>query len=96
MEDKSRPLKASNPIQRINTGPVLDPLRLVNPNKINSLLKMQEMLFIYNAVLDGWTVRRLDDDRYEFQKDLQKVTSDVCLDSYLREFVDYYLQAHAD
>ena len=73
-----------------------DPKRLVNPNKINSLLKMQEMLFIYNAILDGWAVRQLPDGRFEFQKERHKVTSDVCLDGYLREFVDHYLKKHPD
>ena len=57
---------------------------------------MQEMLFIYNAVLDGWAVRRLDDGRFEFQKERHKVTSDVCLDTYLRDFVDYYLKIQSN
>jgi len=70
----------------------LNPQKLVNANSIDSLVKMQEMLFIYNAILDGWKVRRLEDGRFEFQKDRHLVTSDVCLDNYLREFVDYYLR----
>lgn len=69
-----------------------DPRQLIKPQKINSLVKMQEMLFIYNAILDGWSVQRLNDGRFEFKKERQCVTSDVCLDNYLKEFVDYYLQ----
>ena len=53
---------------------------------------MQKMIFIYNAVLDGWAVRRLDEKRFEFQKERHRVTSDVCLDNYLKDFVDYYLK----
>ena len=94
MQSSAPAPKKLSTIQRLK--PELDPRTLVNPSKINSLLKMQEMLFIYNAVLDGWTVRKLDNDKYEFQKALQKVTSDVCLDSYLREFVEYYLQSLAE
>lgn len=75
---------------------VPDPRQLINPQRINSLLKMQEMLFIYNAVLDGWNVRKLDDGRFEFQKERHLVTSDVCLDSYLRDFVDYYLRLQSN
>ena len=82
-----------NPLKRIKED--LDRRRLIDPNKINSLLKMQEMLFIYNAIMDGWTVKSLDNGRFEFQKERHKVTSDVCLDGYLRDFVNYYLTLQA-
>jgi hypothetical protein len=57
-----------------------------------SLIELQKMLFIYNAINDGWTVRKLDDGRYEFQKQRIKTTSDVCMDNYLEKFISYYMK----
>lgn len=57
-----------------------------------SMVKLQQMILIYNAVIDGWTVRMLKDNRFEFQKDRKKVTSDVCVDGFLKNFLDSYLK----
>lgn len=59
---------------------------------VESILKLQEMIFIYNAIKDGWTVRMLEDGRFEFQKERKKITSDVCMDSYLQNFIKYYMR----
>ena len=32
--------------------------------------KLQQMVFIYNCVMNGWKVQRLDDGRFEFEKEL--------------------------
>lgn len=40
---------------------------------VESILKLQEMIFIYNAIKDGWTVRMLEDGRFEFQKEQKKL-----------------------
>ena len=58
----------------------------------SNILTFQKMIFIYNAITDGWTVRMLEDGRFEFQKERQKVTSDVCMDSYLQNFIKYYMK----
>lgn len=58
----------------------------------NSMLKLQEMIFIYNAIRDGWTVHMLQDGRYEFQKERKKITSDVYMDSYIQNFIKYYMK----
>lgn len=52
---------------------------------------LQKMIFIYNALRDGWTVKMLEDGRFEFQKERKKITSDVCMDSYLKTFVTSYM-----
>ena len=57
---------------------------------LQSLVDFQKMVFIYNAVNDGWTVKQLLDGRYEFRKRDRTVTSDTCLDTYLRGFIKYY------
>lgn len=58
----------------------------------HNLMELQKMLFIYNAVTDGWTVRMLEDGRFEFQKERKKITSDVCMDSFLEKFLKYYMR----
>lgn len=37
-------------------------------DKINNYKKFHEMLFIYNAVLSGWTVRKVSDYKFKFTK----------------------------
>tara|TARA_Y100000591_G_C21338213_1_gene453547 strand:- start:196 stop:390 length:195 start_codon:yes stop_codon:yes gene_type:complete len=34
----------------------------------NNVKVFHEMLFIYNAILNGWTVSRIDEKRYKFTK----------------------------
>lgn len=34
----------------------------------NNVKVFHEMLFIYNAILNGWTVSRIDENRYKFTK----------------------------
>lgn len=63
--------------------------KMRTPN-LNSMVDFQKMVFVYNAVNDGWTVKILDDGRYEFRKEDNKITSDQCMDTYLREFVQFY------
>lgn len=61
-------------------------------NEEDSMITFQKMIFIYNAITDGWTVRMLDDGRFEFQKERKKVTSDVCMDSFLQNFIKYNMK----
>ena len=34
-----------------------------------SLVRFQKMLFLYNAVMNGWTVQKINDDEVSFTKD---------------------------
>ena len=43
------------------------------------------MLFVFNAVLSGWTVKMVDNDKFEFKKD--RKNQEVNLDNYLRTFI---------
>jgi len=58
----------------------------------DNILVLQKMIFIYNAITDGWAVKMLEDGRFEFQKERKKVTSDVCMDSFLQSFVKNYMK----
>ena len=49
--------------------------------------QIQKMVFIFNAVNDGWTVKKLDVDKYEFNMDTEKIKKEIVLDDYLKKFI---------
>lgn len=64
-------------------------------NSVDSLsninvIQIQKMVFIYNAIIEGWTVKMLDKDRFEFQKDRKKIKN-INLEDYLRKFLLFNL-----
>lgn len=60
--------------------------------KIN-IANIQKMVFIYNALLSGWNVKYLGDDKFEFTKPKSKMEKyELNLKDYLKKFVDFNLQ----
>jgi hypothetical protein len=56
------------------------------PETLSSeIVHLQKMLFVFNALLSGWTVKMVGDNTFEFKKD--RKNQEVNLDSYLRTFV---------
>ena len=56
------------------------------PNQnVNDIVHIQKMLFVFNAVLSGWTVKMLSNDTFEFKKDRKNQA--VNLDNYLKNFL---------
>ncbi len=53
----------------------------IEPNEI------QKMVFIFNAINDGWTVKKLDIGKYEFLMDKEKIKKEIILDDYLKKFI---------
>ena len=51
------------------------------------LLSLHKMLFIYNAILNGWTVKLLEKNSFEFKKNKDAVKKEIYLDDYLKKFV---------
>jgi hypothetical protein len=56
-----------------------------NNNLPTEVVHFQKMLFVFNALLSGWTVKMVDNDKFEFKKD--RKNQEVDLDNYLRTFV---------
>lgn len=50
---------------------------------------IQKMIFIFNALNDGWSVKKLDTDKYEFIKDNEKLKKEVILEECIKKFVKY-------
>ena len=61
----------------------------------NSMVTLQKMFLVYNAVVGGWTVRMLEDGRFEFQKGREKLTSsekETDPKDFLKNFLSYYMK----
>ena len=60
-------------------------------------IQVQKMLFVYNAVLDGWTVRKVPAGSnqhqltFEFTKDRQCVQKKILSDNFLEHFASKHL-----
>lgn len=52
---------------------------------ISNIVNIQKMVFIYNALLSGWTVKMLEDNKFEFKK--KKENKELNLDNYLATFL---------
>ncbi len=49
-------------------------------------VKLQKMAFLYNALEDGWTITKNDNNHYVFKKK-HEGKKEVYLDSYLHRFM---------
>jgi len=58
-------------------------------------LEFTKMKLIYNAIQNGWTVRKLEDGRYEFVKELQKITTDVNASTFLQDVFQRWMSIDA-
>ncbi len=58
-------------------------------------LEEAKMRIVYNAVLLGWTVRRLEDGRFEFTKETRKITTDVNANTFLNDVFQRWLTIDA-
>jgi hypothetical protein len=50
---------------------------------------IQKMVFIYNALNDGWTVKKIDNNKFELLKDKGKIKKEIMLDECIKNFVNY-------
>ena len=50
------------------------------------MLSLHKMLFIYNAVINGWTVKLVSKNNFEFNKKKEKVKKEILLDNFLKYF----------
>jgi len=50
--------------------------------------KVQQMIFLYSAINDGWTVKKLADGEYEFKNPNSKVKKQFFLENFLDKFID--------
>ena len=51
------------------------------------LVELQKMIFIYNALKTGWSVKMLKEGKFEFKKTKNNIKKEVFLDDYLKKFI---------
>ena len=61
----------------------------------NSLMQkeIQKMIFVYNSILSGWTVKKLENNKCEFTKNIndEKQREEILLEDYIKNFIKYNL-----
>jgi hypothetical protein len=60
-----------------------------NPERNINYKDIQKMLFIFNALNDGWVVKKINDDRFEFTKDNEQIKKEVNLEECIKKYVKY-------
>ena len=48
---------------------------------------IQKMIFIFNALNDGWTVRKIDNNKFELIKNNEIITKEIILDECIKKFI---------
>ena len=59
-----------------------------NDNLQLDIITMYKMTFVYNALLNGWTVRKLKNNKFEFSKNKEEIKKEVYLDNFLNKFIN--------
>lgn len=57
----------------------------LNDSGLNDVVHIQKMLFIFNAIIGGWTVKMVGKNTFEFKKN--RKNQEVNLENYLKNFV---------
>jgi len=53
------------------------------------LTENQQIKFIYNAIEDGWVVKKIYDKKiYELTKPKKKINKEIKLEEYLQKFIE--------
>lgn len=55
-------------------------------NETIDSITMKKMAFFYNALSDGWTIKKIEGEKYIFTKN-HEGKKQVFMDSYLTEFI---------
>jgi len=50
---------------------------------------IQKMLFIFNALNDGWSVKKIDNDKFEFLKDKEDLKKEIILEECIKKYIKY-------
>ena len=59
----------------------------INPKETN-LKSIYKMSFIYNAIIDGWSVKYLNNNKFEFINKNEEIKKEFFLENFLDKFID--------
>jgi hypothetical protein len=60
-----------------------------NPISNINYKDIQKMLFIFNALNDGWTIRKINDDKFELYKDNENIKKEIILEECIKKYIKY-------
>ena len=49
--------------------------------------QIQKMIFVFNALNDGWTIRKISNDKFEFLKDNEHIKKEIILEDYIKKYL---------
>ena len=50
---------------------------------------IQKMVFIYNALNDGWEVKKIGHEKYELIKDKEHIKKEIVLNECIKKYIKY-------
>ena len=59
----------------------------INPKETN-LKSIYKMSFIYNAIINGWSVKYLNNNKFEFINKNEEIKKEFFLENFLDKFID--------
>ena len=57
-------------------------------DKSKDIIPIYKMAFIYNALMNGWSVRYLDNNKFEFVNKDEEIKKEFFLENFLDNFID--------
>ncbi len=86
------PTRSGNLSKNLELKPTIEPQN--EEGGIDPIL-VQKMVFVYNALNDGWTVCKKGENKYEFTKNMEneseEMKQEINLDDYLRKFLRFHM-----
>jgi len=50
---------------------------------------IQKMIFIFNALNDGWIVKKIDNNKFKFIKNNKHIEKEIILEDYVKKYIKY-------
>jgi hypothetical protein len=50
---------------------------------------IQKMIFIFNALNDGWLVKKINDNKFKFIKNNKDIKNEIILEDYIKKYIKY-------
>ena len=50
---------------------------------------IQKMVFIYNALNDGWKVKKIGHEKYELTQDNEHIKKEIILNECIKKYIKY-------
>lgn len=59
----------------------------MNHERLIDYKDIQKMVFIFNALDDGWVIRKISESKYEFIKNNKKIQKEIILEECIKKYL---------